>query len=184
MADDSSDPQGGSSVNLQNIWVGVGLKVGGFLGALGATSLNGAVWRCDGPPSASALSFTVTEFQIGLGLGGGANIGILYAFGTPSLYSLNNSWGSWSPTANVSLPDVDVSGLFAPLQNLKALTPATLSALDPNTLGGLVNWATAVYQTQQAESASGSGWGTFDIPVGSCGVEAMAGFSKSQLMIS
>lgn len=175
-----------ADIRLDRTWAGAGIKVGGFLFVVGATSFEGAAFRLDGPPSASVMEVNVSELQMGLGLGGGFNFSFFFAFNVGTLWEINNMTSSVSPTFGISVPDANIgAGSYAVnvLQGLDTIGKAQIAALDAKAVQDISNCAQLAYSGWQAGSGAGSNassWVVVDIPVGGWGAQAMAGGSAGQ----
>ena len=75
-----------------NTWVGVAIKEGGIIGALGLETLEGSICRLDSLGSASAYwaCFATLGIRIGFGLGGAAGLTLIIVHGTQFFIDVHN----------------------------------------------------------------------------------------------
>ena len=184
----ASDPSqsGASTIDPSQIWIGLGVKGGGFLGIGGATSLNGYVWRLD-QLALSPASFNVTEFQIGLGLGGSWGFSMLIALNTNNIYGdLNQSWSGWSPTITASVGEgIHAEGCASIIMSAGDTALAAIQSMGSLKTSELYNAAMAIVQGASGAQGLKPCWMTYDFPTTGYGsVQGSAGMSNSQLFIT
>ncbi len=76
----------GFDINWNKTWFGYGVKYGGIIG-IGAESMDGMIHNAKSPLSWKER-FSMTNFRVGLGLGGGIGAIAVLAFNTPSLAAI------------------------------------------------------------------------------------------------
>ncbi len=175
---------------MNRTWVGAGIKVGGFLFAAGTTTFVGAAFRLDGMPAATATDVTVEELDIGLGVGGGFNFSLFFAFNVSSLWEINNAISPFSATFSIAIPDAkigDGSLAINVLKNLDKIGTAELKLLHLLEVQDLSGCAQLLFSSLDATDGLSGGapsWIVVDIPVGGWGAEAMVGASVARLVVS
>lgn len=157
-------------------WVGLGGKVGGSLGFIGAESADGYVWNVGYPQHVHPLN--ITSFRFGPGLGGGVGMVAMFVFNCGNIASLNNTTNSdWS--INVSLAG-KWSELVKGLKKYKffiALAKYMDNTMTPDDMSSIRNGLSYLYS---AAEISGMDYSpktiTLDIPAAGIGVELSMSF--------
>jgi hypothetical protein len=169
-------------------WVGAGIKGGGFLFVVGATTFEGAAGRLDTLLANAGVvqEVNVTELQIGIGLGGGVGCSLFFAFDCPTLWGMNNTNSDISFTFNVAIPGEKIgvgSATFNVLSGLSTVDKTVIASLNSVCVGELSDIAQMAYsglQTSSGYSAGKNNWIVFDVPGAGWGAQVMLGGSAGQ----
>ncbi len=152
-------------------WVGLGGKVGGSLGLIGAESADGYVWNVGYQQHVHPLN--ITSFRFGPGLGGGVGMVAMLVFNCGNIASLNNTSNSdWC--INVSLAG-KWSSLVKGLQKYKfftALAKYMDNTMTPDDMSSVRNGLSYLYSAAEINNMDYSPKTvTLDIPAAGIGVE-------------